>query len=1062
MMLNTDQHSSSVKNRMTKQDFIKNNRGINDNADLADEFLSAIYDDIQINEIVLEEERTVKELEKMTKVGLTSQSAVSSGTVYSRESNELKRREMYKRETKHVEKKSQNMIKKGKDKDMVPWRSAFHVDHARPMFEILVWPLMAVLSTIFEECLADEYPVALLGGVTESEKAVSVMSLTGEQSNEVVIDMCLHGFDLAIKISSTFGMETERDAFVSSLSRLTGMNDLVGMKPKNLAALKMLFVVANNIGNQLNESWKYVFKVVSDMDKWQLISAEQTSPKVTNAAVESPIARRNSLSRLINVAFLENNQSVILAIDKIFENSVKLDGNSIVHFYRCACLVSEEEIQANRLYMLQRIVEITYYNMSSRIKLEWSHIWKILTSYFNLVGSSDNVQIASTAVDSLRQLGMKFLDKSELSHFHQNNEFMKPFEHIMRSTKHFAIKELIIQSIDQMVVARAKNIRSGWKSVFLILSRLGQGPSSSFDPKSLADLVGKSLKVVRLVLETYWSAIQEYFVDYSSCLIDIILYSDKLLAPSATSNTPADQGYLLNESVDKCFTLLREASNKLAVDATITKSSKLDNDTFYLHWFPLLSGLSKLQRDAKVVLIRQKALDSFFEILKLQGSKFSFKKNHWRTIVKSVIMPVFEDLRMNTVELTTSNNSIFIHCIKRMIEVYTQYFVPSSSNDDPSECFMANLDLLNDLFSLILLLLSRNSDNLCHTGILYLHLIIKQNYKKFDEPCWKLVSDVIDQVFQTTIPIELLRFTGNKHGSVESGTENEQPFDVDHAILKCGVHLFVLQLVRDLCLEYEDEAQMILSGNSLPISSPTSGIKGNMSTSSIASSVLLASNNEEESKEKGFVSQFPSDFLIRLPPQCRNRLLSCLHASFVFSNAFNSNYELRLLLLRSNVVQQMPNLIKQETQSIGTYLSLLFHLYRHEGDIQHDELQEDGQDILANSALVYKRNNQDILKCLVEESTNVIHRYSDFLVDAAKNNRDIVAWSSIIRLIWKEINSIRWQEESSDKSYKDFKKTIPAFFKLAIKLISSDRPDIRSVLQDFLNRIANYLENAMQ
>jgi brefeldin A-inhibited guanine nucleotide-exchange protein len=341
-------------------------------------------------------------------------------------------------------------------------------------------------------------------------------------------------------------------------------------------------------------------------------------------------------------------------------------------------------------------------------------------------------------------------------------------------------------------------------------------------------------------------------------------------------------------------------------------------------------------------------------------------------------------------------------------------------------------------------------------------LIIKQNYKKFDGPCWILVSDVIDQVFQTTIPIELLRFTGNKHGSVESGTEIEQQLDVDHAILKCGVHLFVLQLVRDLCLEYEDEAQMILSGNSLPISSPTSGIKGNISTSSIASSVLLASNNEEESKEKCFVSQFPSDFLIRMPPQCRNRLLSCLHASFVFSNAFNSNYELRLLLLRSNVVQQMPNLIKQETQSIGTYLSLLFHLYRHEGDIQHDELQEDGQDILANSALVYKRNNQDILKCLVEESTNVIHRYSDFLVDAAKNNRDIVAWSSIIRLIWKEINSIRWQEESSDKSYKDFKKTIPAFFKLAVKLISSDRPDIRSVLQDFLNRIANYLENAMQ
>jgi Sec7-like guanine-nucleotide exchange factor len=45
-MLNTDQHSSKVVKRMTKEDFIKNNRGINDNADLPDEYLIGIYDEI--------------------------------------------------------------------------------------------------------------------------------------------------------------------------------------------------------------------------------------------------------------------------------------------------------------------------------------------------------------------------------------------------------------------------------------------------------------------------------------------------------------------------------------------------------------------------------------------------------------------------------------------------------------------------------------------------------------------------------------------------------------------------------------------------------------------------------------------------------------------------------------------------------------------------------------------------------------------------------------------------------------------------------------------------------
>lgn len=41
---------------MTKDDFIKNNRGINDGADLPADFLSLIYDDIVNNEIRMKDE----------------------------------------------------------------------------------------------------------------------------------------------------------------------------------------------------------------------------------------------------------------------------------------------------------------------------------------------------------------------------------------------------------------------------------------------------------------------------------------------------------------------------------------------------------------------------------------------------------------------------------------------------------------------------------------------------------------------------------------------------------------------------------------------------------------------------------------------------------------------------------------------------------------------------------------------------------------------------------------------------------------------------------------------
>ena len=40
-----------VKNKMTKEQYIKMNRGINDSKDLPEDYLSAIYDEIAGNEI---------------------------------------------------------------------------------------------------------------------------------------------------------------------------------------------------------------------------------------------------------------------------------------------------------------------------------------------------------------------------------------------------------------------------------------------------------------------------------------------------------------------------------------------------------------------------------------------------------------------------------------------------------------------------------------------------------------------------------------------------------------------------------------------------------------------------------------------------------------------------------------------------------------------------------------------------------------------------------------------------------------------------------------------------
>lgn len=56
IMLNTASYNPQVKDRMTKLDFLKMNRGINDGSDLPEDMLSAIYDDILKSEIRMKDE----------------------------------------------------------------------------------------------------------------------------------------------------------------------------------------------------------------------------------------------------------------------------------------------------------------------------------------------------------------------------------------------------------------------------------------------------------------------------------------------------------------------------------------------------------------------------------------------------------------------------------------------------------------------------------------------------------------------------------------------------------------------------------------------------------------------------------------------------------------------------------------------------------------------------------------------------------------------------------------------------------------------------------------------
>ena len=56
IMLNVDQHNKKVKKKMTIEEFIRNNRGINDGKDLNEDLLRSIFEDISKNELKMKDE----------------------------------------------------------------------------------------------------------------------------------------------------------------------------------------------------------------------------------------------------------------------------------------------------------------------------------------------------------------------------------------------------------------------------------------------------------------------------------------------------------------------------------------------------------------------------------------------------------------------------------------------------------------------------------------------------------------------------------------------------------------------------------------------------------------------------------------------------------------------------------------------------------------------------------------------------------------------------------------------------------------------------------------------
>ncbi|XVF44672.1 hypothetical protein PTKIN_Ptkin02bG0142900 [Pterospermum kingtungense] len=647
IMLNTDAHNSMVKDKMSKADFIRNNRGIDDGKDLPEEYLGALYDQIVKNEIKMKADSVPQSKQANSLNKLLGLDGIL------------------------------NMVSWKQTEEKPLGANGLLIRHIQEQFKAKSGKSESVYHTVSDVAIL-RFMVEVCWG-----PMLAAFSVTLDQSDDrLATTQCLQGFRHAVHVTAIMGMQTQRDAFVTSVAKFTFLHCAADMKQKNVDAVKAIISIAIEDGNHLQEAWEHILTCLSRIEHLQLLGegapTDASFLSVSNTETDEKMAKPIALQSLKKKGSLRNpavmavvrggsydstavgvNSSGLVTpeqinhfianlnlldqignfeLNHVFGHSQRLNSDAIVAFVKALCKVSISELQSPtdpRVFCLTKLVEIAHYNMN-RIRLVWSRMWNVLSDFFVSVGLSENLSVAIFVMDSLRQLAMKFLEREELANYNFQNEFLRPFVIVMQKSNSAEIRELIIRCISQMVLSRVTNVKSGWKSVFMVFTAAAADEQKS---------------IVLLAFETMEKIVREYFPHITET--DATTFTDCVRCLLKFTNSRFNSDVSLNAIAFLRFCAVKLAEGGLVcIDKSLDDASPVtvankddsdiqsfaDIDDHGSYWVPLLTGLSKLTSDSRLA-IRKTSLEVLFNILKDHGHLFSLP--FWIGVFSSVVLPIF-------------------------------------------------------------------------------------------------------------------------------------------------------------------------------------------------------------------------------------------------------------------------------------------------------------------------------------------------------------------------------------------------------------------------------------
>ncbi|CAJ1345350.1 unnamed protein product [Effrenium voratum] len=847
IMLQTDLHNPGIKNKMTKDEFVRNNRGINNNQDLPREYLESLYDGVSATPISLQEDQEARNRQE-------SQAARDLNQKY----------ELFVKET-------ENMVQKTKAAMQMRRKTATYitaqsVEHVRPLFEVACWPYLATLAVLLEM-----------------------------QDSPQSIELCIEGFKHCIRIAARFDMDTERDAFVSSLAKFTYLTTIKEMKQKNIECIKALLSIGLSEGNNLGPSWLYVLHCISQLERLQLIgtrgarqdfqffqmeedslspaSASRSNASIAGHQVVKRRAHGLGVSALVAIGQddrqveLVNSESVASQIDAaqielLFNRSTQLTPQAVVHFVTQLAKVSKEELalaDQPRIFSLQKLVEVADFNMT-RMRVVWGRIWRVLSNHFVEVATHPNVRVSHYAMDSLRQLTMKFLEKDEMAGYSFQAEFLKPFETIMVGPPPVSkeVKDYLVHIIAYMTDASFMKIRSGWKAVLHICAAAAQDPALG---EGTVEVAFKVLEKVNsescyhLFLENFTDGIRALL-----CFAQCKVHDKRSNAKEAKPEMSVQAIQYLLKAADH----IADPHTDLPAGTALSQDPAITDGHPAAIWFPILRGLSMLVGDPRRD-VRALALNGVFDILREHGKQV-FDEDTWRMVFNGVIKPLFDDIHHQLAPQSEHKDS-----------TGEAQDAGHWASMGPPTCLAAltqlvrlieaHLDvlafLLDDVLRLIRNCIQHEFEAVARIGVEGFKQLLICTGKNLKPQSWQKVTACILELFRDSMPTKLME--------VDAKASSHLPFNKEDVVIQCVVQLLLIDMLMD-----------------------------------------AVSQHYENIPESGIMT-----------------LLDALQQSFEFAQEFNRQIELRQALKRLGFmkeVKQLPGLLKQERDSLRCSLWILFQV----------------------------------------------------------------------------------------------------------------------------------------